>query len=428
MKIKNSDNLALNELRRSALKIAEAGLQAIDTEQVIRNTVSVEGDTLVIGGERFSLEGVGRIFVVGVGKCASDAAYALENILGERLIGGVIVDIKKGAMLKNIIAYQGSHPLPSNENVKASASIVGLLRGLRENDLVIFVVSGGGSTLLCLPQDLGCQEEAQILHVLMAAGATIQEINTVRKHLSLARGGYLAQYAYPAQVVSLIFSDVPGDDIQFVASGPTVKDNTTISDAQAILGKYDVLNKCGIEKCGLVETPKDDKYFEKVKNIVVVSNLVALDGMAEEAKKLGFTPKICATCLIGETRVVAEQIMQELHAAPRKTVLLYGGETTVTLKGHGEGGRNMEFALSCLQSIADGEVILAIASDGRDNSEVAGAICDIITKEKAAKRNLDAQKFLEENNELPFFRETGDFLMTGDTGSNVSDLLIAMKG
>lgn len=427
MKIKNFSDLASSALRKSALEIAEAGLQAIDTEKIVKKSVSVRADGIFVQGEDFPLKKNSGVFVVGVGKCATEAAYALEDILGDALSGGAIIDVKTGVPLKKIIAYKGSHPLPSDANIDATSHIVKLLRPLSEDDFVIFIISGGGSTLLCLPEDSGCQDEAKILHALMVRGASIQEVNVVRKHLSLARGGYLAQYAYPARSVALIFSDVPGNDIQYVASGPTVKDTTTREDAQAVLSKYDILNACRMDSCGLIETPKDDKYFENVRNIVVASNAIALSRMAEKAKEFGFLPEVRTENLVGEARDAAKIVVEELHAAPPKSALLYGGETTVTVRGHGKGGRNMELALAVLRSLKENELVLALASDGRDNSDIAGAICDIMTRENAAKQNLDIEKYLADNNEYPFFQAVGDYLLTGDTGSNVSDLIIAIK-
>ena len=274
---------------------------------------------------------------------------------------------------------------------------------------------------------MGCREEASILGALTRVGATIQEINTVRKHLSFARGGYIAKHAYPARVVSLIFSDVPGDDIQFISSGPTVKDRTTIEDAESILSKYDVLNTCGIEKCGLIETPKEDKYFERVKNIIVVSNMVALRGMEAKARSLGLNPVLCTARLTGEAREAGKKIAGELHKVPSRTVLLYGGETTVTIRGRGHGGRNLELVTAALGEIQDNELIMAVASDGRDNGEFAGAICDKITKEEVRKRGIDWEEMLQDNNEYPLFEDIGHYLLTGDTGSNVADLFIALK-
>lgn len=426
-KIKNFNELAISDTRKAALEIAEAGLQAIDTDKILHEVVKLNGDLLSVKGEKFPLGNVGRIFVVGIGKCAMEAATALEDIFGNRLYGGIVIDTEVKHNLKKIKALQGTHPLPSDENVVAARAVIALLKDLKEDDLVIFAISGGGSTLLCLPETGTCVEEAEVIETLMRAGATIQEINTVRKHLSLARGGYLAKYAYPAQVISLIFSDVPGDNLEFVASGPTLKDHTTVEEAEEILAKYDVLKTCGIEKCGLVETPKEDKYFERVKNILAVSNTIALAAMEEKAKALGFATQICTTCLSGEARDVGIGFAKNLHKAPKKTAFLYGGETTVTVRGHGRGGRNLELALSAMREIKNGELIMTIASDGLDNGPFAGAICDTITKKAINERNFDLEAALDENSEYPLFEEVGHYLMTGDTGSNVSDLVIAVK-
>ncbi len=427
-KIKNFTDLAATPLRKAALEIAEAGLWAIDTESVIQNMVSCEDDTIAIAGEKFERNELGRIIVAGVGKCALAAAHAIEDILGERVDTGVIIDVRTGIALKKIQALKGTHPAPSRENVENAETLVKLLNRLTENDLVIFIVSGGGSTLLCLPEDEGCEEEERILHDLTSRGAAIREINTVRKHMSLARGGHLAKYAYPARVISLIFSDVPGDETEFVASGPTIQDSTTIEDAAHILTKYDILETCRIPNCGLIETPKEEKYFTRVKNILAVSNRVALRAMQKKAEALGYAAHIRDTKLAGEARIVAKRILDEIHGEKQNTALFWGGETTVTLaKDHGRGGRNLEMALAGLPLVKDNELLLPLASDGRDNGEYAGAICDSSTRASAEREALDTKPFLAKNNEYPFFEKVGNYLLTGDTGSNVSDLIMALK-
>jgi len=427
MKIKNFDVLAVSELRRVALNIVEEGLSSIDTAKALRNTVRLNGDVLRIEDESYSVKSLKRIFVVAVGKCSLESAVVLENILGDRLSEGVAVDVRPGGYLKRVNYFRGTHPYPSEENVKAAKEVINLLSKVDQNDLVIFVISGGGSTLLCYPEDSSYKEESSIVKSLIKAGVTIQEMNTVRKHLSLARGGFLAKYVYPAKAVALIFSDVPGDDIGFIASGPTVKDTTTIDEAAATLAKYDIFGKCSLENCGLIETPKDKKYFENVKNIIVISNSAALSAMENKAKELGFSVKVCDGSLIGEAREMGIKIARELHKLPSHTVLLYGGETTVTVRGSGRGGRNLEMALSAVEEVKENEVILPFASDGRDNGEFAGAICDIITREAIQKNKLDVQETLKENNGYPLFEKVGHYLFTGDTGSNVSDLAIAVK-
>ncbi|MBI3589513.1 MAG: DUF4147 domain-containing protein [Candidatus Liptonbacteria bacterium] len=427
MKIKNFQNLALTKTRKDALKIAEAGLEAIDTQKIIKEKIQLKKNSLVIDQKTFSLKGVKNIYVVAIGKCAGEASLALEKVLDKKIKAGIALDVKKVTGLKIIRSLAGSHPLPSRRNTAASLQIINLIKNLAEDDLIIFLISGGGSSLLCVPKSGTCEEETLIDQKLMASGATIDEMNTVRKHLSQARGGYLAKYAYPAKSIALIFSDVVGNDLEFISSGPTVKDATTVRDALQILNKYNIQKVCSIKNCGLIETPKNDEFFKKVSNLIFVSNEVALKAMAKTAKKLGYRVKICTSCLKGEARNEGAKIAAEINRAKPKTVLLYGGETTVNVKGKGKGGRNMELALGALSRIQKGSLVLSFASDGIDNTPLAGAICDKMTKEKAEKLKLKPISYLAENNSYPFFKKTGDYLLTGQTGSNVSDLVIAIK-
>jgi len=427
MIIDNFKKLAITEERESTLKIIQAGLEAINTKSTIRNKIKIDKNLLIIGEKNFLLPERGKVFLVGVGKCALDAVSTLEEILGDKLDRGVILDIRDFDSSHKVRVFKGTHPMPSGDNVKATKEIVRLLEGAGEDDLVIFVISGGGSTLLCLPEDISCDDEGDIVKSLFRSGANIREINTIRKHISLARGGYLAKYAYPARVVSLIFSDVPGDEIQFVASGPTVRDSTTVKEAKEILSKFDILKGCGIKNLGLVETPKEKKYFEKVDNILFISNRVALLAMAEKAKQLGYSSNICEFCLSGEARITGANIAKEVKNHPANSVLLYGGETTVTITGNGKGGRNQELVLGAMEFVGKGEVIASIASDGVDNTDFAGALCDIITKNKASDLNLDFKEYLVGNNSYEFFKKVGDYIQTGPTGSNVSDLVVALK-
>ncbi|MDO8442799.1 MAG: DUF4147 domain-containing protein [bacterium] len=426
MKIKNFRKLAVSEGRKKLLKIIEAGLEAIDTKKAISNAVKIEKGKLLIHNHTFSLKNAERIVVVGIGKCSLEAGAVLEKILGKRLTGGIVLDVHEGE-LKKIQTYTGDHPLMSPRNIDATKKIIELLSGLTEKDLVIFVISGGGSALLCQPKKFTCVEESSVVDALIHSGAEIHEMNTVRKHLSLARGGFLAKYAYPARVVSLIFSDVIGDNLEFVASGPTVKDSTTLEQAKIVLEKYKIYEKIGLSPLDLIETPKDDKYFERVRNILFISNQTALDAMSERSLELGYMPRICKNNLSGEASEVAKEIINELSKENKGTVLLYGGETTVKIKGRGKGGRNQEMSLSGLRYINDNQALISVASDGRDNSDNAGGICDIITREKAKKLGLDIEKYLKNNDSFEFFAKTGDYLKTGDTGSNVADIIIAIN-
>ncbi len=431
-KIKNIHQLGTTPLREMALTIAEAGLSAIDTDSVVRSRIKRDGDSILVGGVPFRA-GSGRIFLFGVGKCSAEAAFAAESVLGDLLSGGIVLDVKScGANKGKIKYFKGTHPFPSQANVQATREMVNLLKNLEDRDLVIFIISGGGSTLLCLPIDYEnghdvWAEEEMILKRLFAVGADIYEINTVRKHLSLARGGHLARYVFPARLVSLIFSDVPGNDLSFVASGPTVRDETKIEDARKILEKYEIFENCSRPGCGLIDTPKDEKYFEKVTNILAISNVLALNAMYDEARKHGFKARIVTDRLSGESRDVGKKIVDEIRLEKARTCLLYGGETTVTVDKKGRGGRNGELALSALQYVEKGELVMPVASDGRDNGEYAGAIADFEGREKAERFSLDTEKYLLNHDPAPFFEQTGDYIMTGHTGSNVSDLIIALK-
>jgi glycerate-2-kinase len=428
MKIQNFDALATTDARRALLTIAEAGYEAIDTEAVLQKAMQRNGNTLSLAGQDIDLAAVGKIIFIAIGKCAVEAGTFVEHLLGDRITAGVVVDVKIGPALAHIKTFCGTHPLPSDENMHAAEAIVAALAELTERDLVIFIISGGGSTLLFLPEDKVNREEIPIMNALIDAGATIQEINTIRKHLSYARGGNLAKDAYPARVVSLIFSDVVGDNMEFIASGPTVKDVTTIADAAAVLAKFDIQKTCGLATCGLIETPKEDKYFERVSNVLVVSNHGALEAMKAAAARLGFAAEIRASDLTGESDDAGKMIADAIHVAPPRTALLWAGETTVTIHNSaGRGGRNLQLCASALRFVADGEEILSFASDGRDHGAFAGAICDIITKRAAVEAGVDPEVFRAANDTYALFEKIGNYVMTGDTGSNVSDLIIALK-
>lgn len=430
MKIQNAEQLTGSSLgRRDILRIAEAGLAAIDTPSVMRKLIRCDGGSLMLGVQRIDIDEVEKIIFIAIGKCAAQAAGVIEDMLGDRITRGVVIDVKECVIgLPQIRNFCGTHPLPSNENLKAAEAVVAALQGLTERDLVVFVISGGGSTLLFLPEDRSDRSEAQIFTALTAGGADIREMNIVRKHLSMARGGWLARALYPARSFSFIFSDVIGDDLSLIASGPTIKDETTVEDAAAILAKYDIPKTCGMQQCGLIETPKEDKYFVRAEKLLAVSNRHALEAMREMAEMLGYSAVVKSAVLTGEAVDVAHRMLDELHAARRGTVLLWGGETTVAVRNQGgNGGRNLTMAAAGLDSFRDGEILLPLASDGHDHGPYAGALCDTITREAADAAHVDPAAFLARNETYPFFEAIGNYLVTGDTGSNVSDLIIALK-
>ena len=426
-RIQNFEALAETHERRDALAIAEAGLAAIDVGAALARMLRIEGDDLHLREKTYSLT-ERRVFFIGIGKCANAAAQAVERIFGDRLAGGIAFDVSpvEGTPLGKIEAYVGSHPLPTEANVQAAKRIAAFLTGRSETDLVITLISGGGSTLLCLPPaSMSCTDEVALWNNLTAQGATIQDINTVRKHLSLLRGGGLVAAAYPAEVVSLIVSDVPGNDLGFIASGPTVPDTTSAADAEAVLARYGIAPAANLE---LLETPKEPRYFERVTNILFLTNEDALAAMRQEAKRLEYRCEVVDDRYAGEAREVGHAVVEKLRDAPAKTVLLYAGESTVTLgEQYGKGGRNQEMALAALNELREGELILPFASDGRDNTDCAGAIGDGVTRAHAFARNLSIDEYLDAHKAYDFFAATGDSIVTGYTGSNVSDLIIAMK-
>jgi glycerate-2-kinase len=447
-KIQNFESLSANSsLRRVCLQIAEAGLRAIDTKSAIQNNVFLQGSSLKLAGESIDLSRIRRLLVIGIGKCALEAASSLEQILGNKISGGVVVDVREGK-LKKLRAFSGTHPFPSEKNIAATKEIINTLGGLTNRDLVIFIISGGGSTLLCQPRNMTCEEEEILLKCMFSAGAGIREINVLRKHLSLARGGYLSAYAYPARVISLIFSDVPGVEPEFVASGPTMKDATTLKEAKQILAKYEIEKLCGVSEDSLIETPKDEKYFINTRSIVIVSNQISLEAMRQTAESLGYRVKIDPIGLNGESKDRAVAMLEALADSGPGSAILWGGESTVTmqkpfdpstrfrvalknLKGdaaQGKGGRNLEFALSALRGIQERQIIVSIASDGRDNTDFAGGISDSITLESTIRLQLDIDDFLASHSSYDFFERTGDYIMTGDTGSNIADLAIGLSG
>jgi len=430
--VQNSEALAINELRKDALAIAEAGLAAIDISGAFRRTLTIGGDELRIGDTAYPLAGR-RIYFVGVGKCAFAAARAVEELLGDRLAGGIALDVSPPEeSSSNLELLTGTHPLPSEANAAATKRIIELLSGLGEDDLVLMLISGGGSALLCLPPaSMTSADESTLWSELTAKGATIQELNTVRKHLSRARGGGLAFASYPAEVVSLIVSDVPGNDTAYTASGPTVLDASTVEDARAVLAQYGV----DAANAEFIESPKEPRYFERVTNLLFLTNQDALAAMKDEAVRRGYTAEIVDDRFTGEAREVGRTVVEKLHGVGAKTALLYAGESTVSLsssglappKPAGEGGRNQEMALAALADIRDDELILPFASDGRDNTDHAGAIADTATRAHAEAHNLSSADYLDAHRSYDFFAATGDALTTGYTGTNVSDFIIAIK-
>lgn len=423
--IKNIEKLGTSVLRKDALAVLEEGYQAVRTDRVVREQISMKGQDICVNDLSLCLSDFERIFFIGIGKCAVDAAEVIEDIVGDRITDGVVIDVKVGSF-KHLRSYLGTHPFPSPQNIEATKEIVSMVNEITERDLVFVVVSGGGSSLLCLPHNIVSEKIQEMTEALWAKGATIGEVNVVRKHISDIQGGQLAKMLFPATVVSFIFSDVPGDDMSIVASGPTILDTSTVMDAEHILAQYDVLTQCRLPDCELVETPKDEKYFEKVKNILLVTNKIALNAMAKKAVALGYQAEIRDTALQGIARNIGAYFASTQN--PSGSCYLYGGETTVELSaGHGEGGRNQELALGALKTIPNDVVIVAAASDGWDNTDVAGALVDASVRERANALSINPIEYLERNDSYNFWKKIEGSIITGRTGINVSDFYFVMR-
>lgn len=422
--ILNKEDLSDSNMRKDALEILEAGFSAINTEKILRKKISFKDGTLCINDNNYKCSLYERIFFIGIGKCAFDGAKIIEEMLGDSLTDGIVLDVKYGE-LKRIKSFEGTHPYPSEINVSVTKKIIEMVSGVTERDLVLVLISGGGSSLLCLPHGINYQTLIEVTRTLTKNGADIFELNTVRKHLSEIQGGQLAKICYPAEVVSLIFSDVLGDDIGVVASGPTVMDNTTVDDASKILSKYGILGLCIPPDCSLRETPKEEKYFEKVRNVLVATNKDALLAMKEKALGLGYKVEIESRTLSGNAIEVGKNLA-EIELEP-KSCLLFGGETTVKIKGNGFGGRNQEVALSALSHIKDGYILISSSSDGWDNTEYAGALADSLLLAKTKQMGLNPQEYLDKNDSYNFYRIVGGQIITGRLGVNVSDLFILLR-
>lgn len=425
--IHNSLQLATTPARKQILRIFEAGLEAIDTDRLMQEEFSYDEqrDILYLKQRSFPLQDYEKVVVIGAGKVAAKVAVAIEAKMLNRLTGGLVIDIVPGQTQK-IVSRVGTHPLPSSSNVSATQEIVTALENLTAKDLVIAIIGGGGSSLLTNPQVISLEEERKITQALMDSGANITEMNTVRKHLSSVKGGGLAKYAYPATVISLIFSDIPGDDISQVASGPTVLDLTTINDAMEIMHRYRILDRCSIDHCGMRETPKESKYFAKVHNILFCSSQLALQAMSAQAHDLGLQTKIWHTAFSGEASELAKQILQELQP---NQCLIAAGESVVTIKDKhkGSGGRNQEMALAAMLQLPPQTTFGAINSDGHDNSDVAGAIVDASNLATARAKGFDVESHLAQHDEYSLLSDLNASIITGHTGTNVSDLVVAIR-
>ena len=447
------DEYILKQMRTEAKAIFRESLRPVNPYGAVKNFVRVENDRLILGKEGreqkiFDLKQFNRISLVGGGKATAPMAKAMEALLGDMIHTGMI-NVKYGFTeeLNVTQTVEASHPLPDENGVKGTAAIMDFLAKAGDKDLIISLISGGGSALLCQPaRGITLSEKQTVTGMLLDCGASIDEINAVRKHISAAKGGQMARAAFPATVVNLMLSDVVGDKMDVIASGPFVPDSSTFEDALGILRKYDlkdvpesIVRRLEDGSRGRIpDTPKaGDPVFLYVSNIIVGSNMLALEAAQEKAKEFGYNTLILSSLIEGETRDVARvhcAILRETCRTGRPVAkpacIISGGETTVTIRGKGLGGRNQEFCLASAIEIAelpDKMVVLSGGTDGNDGpTDAAGAVVDPHTVERGKKAGLSAVDYLNDNDAYHFFEKTEDLLMTGPTNTNVMDVRLLL--
>ncbi|MGH7472643.1 MAG: glycerate kinase type-2 family protein [Candidatus Methylomirabilales bacterium] len=437
------------KLRKAAGEIFQAALDAANPRIAIHRYVRREGEKLLADGAVYDLDR-GRVVVVGAGKACAAMAAAVEEVLGDRIRDGVVV-VKDGTALplRRIRVTQAGHPVPDARGVEGTSAILGLLTETRPEDLVIVLISGGGSALLPAPvAGIDLIEKQAMTRALLACGATIEEINAVRKHCSRIKGGQMARALFPARSLTLILSDVIGDPLDAIASGPTVPDTTTYGEALEVLRRYRVEDRIPVSilrhlergaRGEIPETPKaGDPCFATAHHCIIGNNLQSLVAARDRAARLGFQALLLTTALKGESREVAKVLAALLlemrrsgHPLSPPTCLLLGGETTVTVRGKGKGGRSQELVLAGAIAIAGGRdlVIWSAGTDGTDGpTDAAGAVADGDTWARAKEIGLDPLRALEENDAYHFFEGLGDLIKTGPTLTNVMDVILLLAG
>ena len=437
----------MDKLRRDVLHAMDAALSAADPARIIKSHLRVDGSTLLAGDLRFALKKYRRIFVIGGGKASGYMAEEVEKLLGKWITKGLVVvpDYLPRPKGSRITYRPATHPIPTRKGMESVLAMLEVVEDVSRNDLVLVLLSGGGSALMPLPvRGITLADEATITSLLLTSGASIDEINTVRKHLSQIKGGRLAERLYHATVLSLIISDVVGDKVDAIASGPTAPDPTTYHDAVSVLQKHDLWPKIpkrvhklfGDGMAGSTQdTPKKgDRVFNHVHNLIVGNNRQSCFAAAAAMKKAGYKTQILSTQITGEARKagqifgsIARDIRENSLPFPAPAALVAGGETTVTVQGKGVGGRNQELVLAAAITISGskGIVVGSFATDGIEGrTDAAGAFVDGGTVARGRKLGMNAEEYLRNNDSYHYFSKLKDLIVTGPTGTNVNDIMI----
>jgi glycerate 2-kinase len=427
--------------RAAAYAIWEAALAAAAPAPLVESALRRDRQVLSAGQLSLDLSRVARVLVLGAGKASAAMVVAVEEILGDRIDGGLVV-VKDGYVrpAKRLRVLEAGHPIPDARGQRAVAELLELAESAREDDLVVFLLSGGASALLPAPAPpITIEDKRALTRLLLEGGADIRDLNAVRKHLSLVKGGQLARAAEPAFVLTLALSDVTGNPLDVIGSGPTAPDQTTYADALSVLDRFGIRDRAPAsvrerleagDRGELPETPKpDDPLFARVTNVVIGDNSLVADAAARQAAELGYAAHVATRELSGEARDVARQLIGQARALTAPACLVAAGETTVTVRGTGLGGRCQEFALAAATALggASGVTVLAAGTDGTDGpTDAAGAVADHGTVSRAARKGLDAAAYLAANDSHRFFRELGDLIVPGPTCTNLLDLYLVI--
>jgi glycerate 2-kinase len=442
-------SFTLEHLTQAALvrSVLAAALQAADPYQAVRSALHRTGDLLKVDEQIYPLKNFQNIYVIGAGKAAYPMALAVEDILGDHLTNGLMIT-KEGHLppqpaLRRVHILEAGHPLPDERGIEAARRMLHLLDTTTADDLVFCLISGGGSALMTAPAEgVSLSDLQQLTNILLRCGASIAQINTLRKHLDQVKGGGLARRAAPARVCTLILSDVVGDPLETIASGPTVPDASTFQDAWKVLELFSLLDETpqgilsylrrGLQGEAAETLKPGDPIFQRVQNVLAASNAQAANAAAERAKTFGFHTLRLTTFLQGEARqagmllaAIARQIHASAEPLSRPACLITGGETTVTVRGSGKGGRNQELVLGAVEGLAQvpQSLLISLATDGGDGpTDAAGAVASDTTLLRARALGLEPQDFLNRNDAYHFFEPLGDLLKTGPTRTNVNDL------
>jgi hydroxypyruvate reductase len=433
--VDNREELATTPARDLALDCVEAGVEAAHPRQVVRSSVSLEGDRLTVADATYDLSEYEEVLLVGGGKATGTVAAVLADILGDRLTGGAIVTTES-VDIPGVECFEGGHPVPNEEGVAGARRVLELADGAGEETLVLAVITGGGSALMTAPAEgIGLADVRAVTDAMLDAGMEIHDINAVRKHVSAIKGGNLARRAAPASVPTLVFSDVVGNDLSVIASGPTVPDDSTYADALGALDRHDVdapdAVRARLEKgaTGDVSETPDATHpaFERVDTHVLADGMTALVAARDVADAAGYRTLVLSSRLRGEAREAAKVhagVAEECHATGTPleppAVLLSGGELTVTVRGDGAGGPSTEFALaSALELDGDHTTVVAVDTDGIDgHADAAGGLVDGDTVTDAA----GARTALADSDAATYLRDHAGAIVTGPTGTNVNDL------